>query len=558
MSSRSLTLIVVLSLSVLVLAGGMIWGQTSTATLQGVIIDPAGTLVPRAVVKVQHLGTGLERETQTEESGTYALNFLPVGAYTVIVEASGFKQARVQNVVLEIGQTRTLDVRLEVGEMQQTVDVVETSPPLDRNSAVIGTVIQSSQVKELPLNGRHWASLMMLAPGAINTGEGNQLSIRFVGRARDDNNWTFDSVDATGAKDPRQETAVRLIISMDAISEFRVNSTLYSADSGSGAGGQVQLISRGGTNRFHGSVFEFLRNDAFDARIFTDPGELPPFRLNQFGGNFGGPLRKDKTFFFVNYEGIRQHQGLTLPDFVPSAAFRAAVASTSPSLATIVSGYPVGTLRTVDPNIDEIVTARTLKTREDSGVFRFDHRFSDKSSFYARYSVDDAVVKTPLDPGIGLRSDRVRPSNAALQFQRIFTPTVVNETIIGMNRSPLLRITTGPFLERFAVPGFMTLTPNQEVVEAGTSFTAMDSLAITRGRHNLKVGGELRRIHVNVGEGDTTSISYSSRPDFQANRMNSFSITPFPVRGVGHDPSADGRRRLRQPRIVTRLRALIQ
>lgn len=558
MSSRSLTLIVVLSLSVLVLAGGMIWGQTSTATLQGVIIDPAGTLVPRAVVKVQHLGTGLERETQTEESGTYALNFLPVGAYTVIVEASGFKQARVQNVVLEIGQTRTLDVRLEVGEMQQTVDVVETSPPLDRNSAVIGTVIQSSQVKELPLNGRHWASLMMLAPGAINTGEGNQLSIRFVGRARDDNNWTFDSVDATGAKDPRQETAVRLIISMDAISEFRVNSTLYSADSGSGAGGQVQLISRGGTNRFHGSVFEFLRNDAFDARIFTDPGELPPFRLNQFGGNFGGPLRKDKTFFFVNYEGIRQHQGLTLPDFVPSAAFRAAVASTSPSLATIVSGYPVGTLRTVDPNIDEIVTARTLKTREDSGVFRFDHRFSDKSSFYARYSVDDAVVKTPLDPGIGLRSDRVRPSNAALQFQRIFTPTVVNETIIGMNRSPLLRITTGPFLERFAVPGFMTLTPNQEVVEAGTSFTAMDSLAITRGRHNLKVGGELRRIHVNVGEGDTTSISYSSRPDFQANRMNSFSITPFPVRGVGHDPSADGRRGLRQPRIVTRLRALIQ
>lgn len=531
MSSRSLTLIVVLSLSVLVLAGGMIWGQTSTATLQGVIIDPAGALVPRAVVKVQHLGTGLERETQTEESGTYALNFLPVGAYTVIVEASGFKQARVQNVVLEIGQTRTLDVRLEVGEMQQTVDVVETSPPLDRNSAVIGTVIQSSQVKELPLNGRHWASLMMLAPGAINTGEGNQLSIRFVGRARDDNNWTFDSVDATGVKDPRQETAVRLIISMDAISEFRVNSTLYSADSGSGAGGQVQLISRGGTNRFHGSVFEFLRNDAFDARIFTDPGELPPFRLNQFGGNFGGPLRKDKTFFFVNYEGIRQDQGLTLPDFVPSAAFRAAVASTSPSLATIVSGYPVGTLRTVDPNIDEIVTARTLKTREDSGVFRFDHRFSDKSSFYARYSVDDAVVKTPLDPGIGLRSDRVRPSNAALQFQRIFTPTVVNETIIGMNRSPLLRITTGPFLERFAVPGFMTLTPNQEVVEAGTSFTAMDSLAITRGRHNLKVGGELRRIHVNVGEGDTTSISYSSRPDFQANRMNSFSITPFPVRG---------------------------
>src|SRR5207237_815498 len=124
--------------------------------------------------------------------------------------------------------------------------------PLERSSPVIGTVIQSSQVKALPLNGRHWAGLMLLAPGAINTGGGNQLSIRFVGRSVDDNNWTFDGVDATGIKDPKQETGIRLIMSMDAISEFRVNSMLYSADAGSGAGGQVQLISRSGTNHFSG------------------------------------------------------------------------------------------------------------------------------------------------------------------------------------------------------------------------------------------------------------------------------------------------------------------
>ncbi|MCI0422126.1 MAG: TonB-dependent receptor, partial [Acidobacteria bacterium] len=479
----------------------------------------------------QHSGTGLERETQTEESGFYVLNFLPVGNYLVTVEVPGFKQAKLQNIVLEIGQTRTVDVKLEVGEVQQVVEVFETSPPLDRNSAVIGTVIQSSQVKELPLNGRHWASLMMLAPGAINTGEGNQLSIRFVGRARDDNNWTFDGVDATGVKDPRQETGVRLIISMDAISEFRVNSTLYSAESGSGAGGQVQLISRGGTNNYHGSVFEFLRNDALDARVFTDRGELPPFRLNQFGGNFGGPLKKDKTFFFVNYEGIRQNQGQTFNNPVPSAAFRSSVIATSPVLAPIVRAYPAGTEPTAEANIDRAITVRTQETREDSGVLRFDQRFTDKSSFYFRYSFDDAVVRVPLDAGIGRRTDRVRPSNAALQFQRIFSPTVINETTLGMNRSPLTRIISGPLPEQINVAGFMNLTRNQEVTEAGTSFAVLDNLAITRGRHNMKLGGEVRRIHVNVGEGSPATVAFTSRPDFIANRVNNFSINEFPVRG---------------------------
>ena len=183
----------------------IVFSQTSTAVLQGTVTDPAGALVPRAAVKIQQLGTGLERQTLTGESGTYALNLLPVGTYSVTVEASGFKQARVQSVVLEIGQTRTLDVKLEVGEMQQTIEVEGTTQPLDRNSAVIGTVIGTQQIREIPLNGRHWASLMALAPGAINTGDGSQQTIRFVGRARDDNNWTFDGLDATGVKDPSRK-----------------------------------------------------------------------------------------------------------------------------------------------------------------------------------------------------------------------------------------------------------------------------------------------------------------------------------------------------------------
>jgi outer membrane receptor protein involved in Fe transport len=522
----------------LLLTAGVARAQTSSGTLQGTVTDPRGSVIAGAAVKAQALDTGLVREAVTEDSGLYVINFLPVGRYVVTVTARGFKAARLQNVVLEIGQTRTLDVAMEVGEVEQTVEITEGAPPLERDSAVIGTVIQSQQIRELPLNGRNWAGLMLLAPGAINTGEGNHLSIRFVGRARDDNNWSFDGIDSTGVKDPRQEASLRLVISMDSISEFRVNSTLYSADSGGGAGGQVQVISRGGTNNFRGSIFEFLRNDAFDARTFVDltdrdgdgRADLPPFRMNQFGGNIGGPLSKDRTFFFFNYEGIRQRQGQTFTSAVPNAATRAAIAATSPALARIVAGYPVGT-RSRNSTTDDTVAERTFETREDSAALRFDHRFSDKNSFYARYSVDDAVLRVPLDAGTGLRTDRVRPHNFVMQFQRIFTPTVINEAKLGFNRSPLTRVNSGPFLEQFSVAGFMTLQRNQETTEAGTSYSLVDNLSVLRGRHNLKFGGEVRRIHVNVGEGEPATVTYTSLANFQNNRVDSFTLNPFPVRG---------------------------
>jgi hypothetical protein len=208
---------------------------------------------------------------------------------------------------------------------------------MESTSAVVGTVIGGEQVREIPLNGRHWASLMALAPGAINTGEGNQQSIRFVGRARDDNNWTFDGLDATGVKDPRQEAALRLVISTDAIAEFRVNSTLYSAESGSGAGGQINIVSKSGSNEFHGSLFEFLRNDKMDARNPFDTSKQP-FRLNQFGGNLGGPIIKNRTFFFANYEGLRQRVSQTFRNDVPSAAFRER--ATTPAIRRSSTGLP--------------------------------------------------------------------------------------------------------------------------------------------------------------------------------------------------------------------------
>jgi hypothetical protein len=506
-----------------VLAQAPAWAQTSNATLQGIVTDSGGGVLPGVTVRLEAKDTGRVRSAVTNAAGVYVINFLPAGNYVLTAELSNFKSARRDNTRLEIGQNLELDLTLEVGRLEEVVTVSSEAPELERTSASIGTVIQASQLEALPMAGRHWAGLMLLAPGAINTGDGTHLSTRFVGRARDDNNWTFDGIDATGVKDPRQDSAARLIISSESIAEFRVSSTQYSAESGTAAGGQVQLISKSGTNRFRGTVFNFFRDDMFDERPFGSSEAPAPFRLNQFGANVGGPLVKDKTFFFANYEGLRQSQTQTFTRFVPSAVFRSSVA---PALASVVRAYPAGTRATSDPSIDEWNVDQQFKADEDSGLLRLDHRFSASTTAFARYSFDQAEITSPSDTGY--TTNRLRPSNVTLQLQRIFSPTVVNELKLGYNASLRKEVRVGPVAESVSVPGFVTLTGPQEVREDGRSFSLMDDLAMVRGRHNIKLGGEIRRIFVGVGEGNTTSLSYASRPNFQINRLENFGIVDFP------------------------------
>ena len=441
-----------------------------------------------------------------------------------MAELSGFKTARHDEVRLEIGQNLELDLQMEVGQLNEVVNVEGTAAPLDRTSPTIGTVIQASQLKELPLAGRHWAGLMLLAPGAINTGDGTHLSTRFVGRSRDDNNWTFDGIDATGVKDPRQDSAARLIISSESIAEFRVSSSMYSAESGTAAGGQVQLISKMGTNQFRGTAYNFIRNDAFDSRPFGTVGDLPPFSLNQFGINLGGPIVTGQTFFFANYEGLRQRQTQSFTRFVPSVAYRASVA---PALASVVALYPAGTGRTADPAIDEWRGTNKVTADENAGLVRIDQRISDKTTFFARYNFDRANIVTPADTGF--TTNRLRPSNFAFQMQRILGPSVVNELKFGYNASLRKSVREGPSTGQLTVPGFTALTGPEEITENGRSFSVIDDIAILRGRHNIKIGGEIRRIFVGVGEGNTTTLTYSSRPNFQNNLLENFSIVDFPL-----------------------------
>ena len=498
--------------------------QVDRATLVGTVTDKTGGVIPGAKLELLSAETGLRRLVETRANGIYGFSQIPIGVYSVTITQPGFRPVSVKDLRLGVGDNRTLDIQMEVSTAETTVTVEGVVAPLERESAVVGAVIESRQVREIPLNGRHWASLMALAPGAINTGDGSQQTIRFVGRARDDNNWTFDGVDATGVKDPRQEAALRLVISTDSIAEFRVNSTLYSAESGGGAGAQINVVSKSGSNEFHGSVFEFLRNDVFDARNPFDTSKQP-FRLNQFGGNVGGPIVRNRTFFFANYEGLRQHVSLTRRADVPSAAFRARI--TDPALQRIINTYPAGNLRTSNAEIDQYEANTKDTWREDAGMFRLDHRFNDRNTFMARFNTDDGTTSGRRTPFEGDQTDQLfRPTNIVAQYQRIFSPFVVNEFKAGVNRSALNRFNFGVAPEQIAISGFQTLNNSTQAVETGTSYAVIDNLAVTRGRHTLKAGGEIRRAHVNVADPLTPnqSVTFASRPLFLTNSVDSVAV----------------------------------
>src|ERR1700756_2719525 len=269
-------------------------GQVDRANLEGTVTDSSGGAVSGAKITIDAVATGLGDEKTTNQYGYYRFPGIALGFYTVVVSHDGFKVKKIENVELRVGETRTLDVVLEVGGRQETITVQAQIEPYERSTAESAIVIGTDQIDNLPTNGRNWATLTILAPWAQDDGGGDQRTIRFAGRARDDNNFTFDGVDATGIQEQAQKSTTRLQVSEDAISEYRVDSALYDAQYGSQAGGQVDVVTKSGTNQFHGTVFGYLRNSVFDAREFIDPAAIPPFRLGRYGFTLGGPIKKEK------------------------------------------------------------------------------------------------------------------------------------------------------------------------------------------------------------------------------------------------------------------------
>jgi hypothetical protein len=504
--------------------------QVDRVNLNGTVTDPSGAVVPDAKVEIVSPDTGLRMSALTGQTGVYSITDVPIGKYNLTISHEGFKVFEVKGLELFVNQPRTVNAQLEVGLTAQTIEVKATAG-VDANNAELATVLQTRQVEDIPVNGRDWATLMTLAGGAVNLGAGGQRDLRFVGRGIDDSNYTFDGLDATGVQEQSQKVGARLNISLETIAEFNVSSSVYPADIGGSAGAVVSVVSKSGTDNFHGGAFEFLRNNVLDSRSPFDFPSVPPFRLNQFGGSLGGPIKKDRTFFFADYEGLRQRLATTIIGFVPNAAFRASV--TNPALTPFLAQWPVGQVH-IDSLTDEWISPQSNNNREDSGDFRFDHNFSEKTSMFARYNIDDADITAPLDTVGGVDDAFIRPSNLVVQLTHTFTPTIVNEIRGGFNRSAMHHYFygTGPLSTANGEPGYVAAdvsgfdTPDATAldVEVGTTLDVYDNLSIVKGRHTIKIGMGVERHRLNNSDESIAdgTIIYDSPQDFVNNVVDEY------------------------------------
>src|SRR5690348_3801610 len=382
-----------------------------SASLSGIVTDASGAAVSGATVSVKDLRTAVQRATVTDAAGRYQILAVPVGEYEIAVKKQGFAEEVRRGVQLAVGQDATVDLRLSVGEVSQQITVEADAAPVSVTTADVSGLVGERQVKDLPLNGRSFDELVTLNPGVVNftwektggTGVSNSTNgnnFAVSGNRPQQNLFLLNGVEFTGAAENNMQPAgtSQQLLGVDAVREFNVLRDSYGAEYGKRPGGQVSIVTQSGTNQLHGSVYEFLRNNAFDAPNFFDQGSAPPFQRNQFGASLGGPIRNGKTFLFGNYEGLRQHLHQTSAAFVPDPASRAAAV---PSVQPLLNLWPVAPAGAPDFNgIAQVFSSPLQVIREDFGTARLDHIISSRDTLAGVYTIDDGddLTATAANP----------------------------------------------------------------------------------------------------------------------------------------------------------------
>ena len=500
-------------------------GQADRSSLNGTVTDSTGLRVPGVTVTVVHAETGLKRQTETTSEGAYVLDRLPLGRYTVTFRKQEFGELRIEGVEETIGATRTLNAQLKPSSLSGETTVAEPLISVDTSGAAVGAPIEQAQLRELPLNGRNWSNLTALAPGAIDNGPGDQRTIRFAGHGLDDNDFLFDGVDASGILNQAQKEYVRLAIPLDSITAFQVESQNFAADTGMTAGGQISVASQSGSNDFHGGVFDFFRNNVFDARSPFDGPSPDPFLLNQFGAGLGGPIARNQTFFYVNYEGLRQRLGQTQIGLVPSPAFVAQAEAQSPAVAPVLAAYPKGTSPTANPQVWNYVAGANQVDNEDSGMVRLDQHFSERTTAFVRFSADEAVYTIPAGALNALARTDTKLKNGVAELFHVFSPTLVNEAKFGINQDIYHTANLSPLDFSASVSNLSSLTADSSTDGEGTTFSYLDDVTWAHGKHVLKFGAEIRRINMNQGNSASGSLTYLSLANLMNNALDSATYT---------------------------------
>jgi hypothetical protein len=547
--------------------------QTSSQTVGGVMLgtvtDQTGAVIAGVSVFIKNLGTGVVTNAKTNSAGFYTAPTLPPGNYEVTATSSGFRTEVHSGITLTVGASEVVNLQMRVGNATDKIVVSSTAASVELANSTLSNVVDGKNIVDLPLNGRDWTQLALLQPGVVqNQGQvgslggpaapggrtvrGNGVQMDISGGRPQENNYRLDGINIDDYANSAPGSVLGLNLGADAVEEFSVLTSNFSAQYGRGSGGVINAVTRAGTNAFHGDVYEFLRNSALDARNFFDPAQKPPLRRNQFGGAAGGPIQKDKTFFFGDYEGFRQTQGFTTLDVVPSANARQGLLSTGnvtvdPAVQPYLALWPLPNVpgNALGPDVGEFSIAAPQRETENYAIGRIDHVFSANDNLSGTYLFDDGNINSPDEFNNKPNLLSSRRHGLSLSENHIFTPTVVNSARIGLSRThaqhgiistvnnPLLKDATLGFIPGhdiglIGVQGITGISGGLGNDDGDTywytSIQAYDDVYITKGIHSLKIGANVERIRQNENspsaeEGDW---EFNSLSDFLTNKPFTF------------------------------------
>jgi hypothetical protein len=559
----------------LIIFGLTATAQTTHGRMTGVVRDSSGGVIPNAEVTITNVRTGAQRIIRTNSEGEYLATTLPPSEYDIRVTAGGFSVTEIKNVVLAVGQIVTHDFVVKPAGVETEVTVYSgLTTELDTSTATIGANVASREIQNLPINGRQISQLYLLVPGATNSGTGTFDNLRFSGRAVEQNVIRLDGIEASSLIDSSPgnlngelTSLFRLQQSLEAVQEFRVEASNYPAEYGTGSGGQITFITKSGSNQLHGSIFEYDRNNFFDARNTFNTAGNPKFRLNQFGGSISGPIIKNKLFVFANYEGLRQVWAAPYTQSTLSNYAKSQILSTS-AVYPLLAAYPAdpNTLASEQPTTanpsgvlqQSVTTVGGNNVDEDFGAIRIDYKINNRFQAYARYNRDQGVSNQVQDASLSKFGQVEVPQNAVFALSQMWSEHIVNDTKIGFNGAKMrvLGIAgASPNADlsksRIAISGLtnvgslISLSSSFNGVGApytGDSLSFIDHLYLLRGNHALKFGVEVRPISLYNNQIGGTTYTYNSIGGFMANTPNQISfygdlsdLSPFTgLSGIAH------------------------
>jgi hypothetical protein len=532
------------------------------AAFSGAVTDATGSAIPGTTLTVKSEETGASRRSVTDASGHYEVPLLAAGTYELTAEKTGFQAQTRKSLPLVLGQHENVDFILAIGPVSERLEIREQLGGIETTTADTSGLVTERQVKDLPLNGRSFDNLLTLNTGIVNvtaqraggvgssaSAVGNMFSVS--GHRPEANLFLLNGIEYTGSSQVNVTPggASGELLGVDAIREFELIKDTYGTSYGKRSGAQIAIVTTSGTNQLHGSLYEFLRNSALDTRNFFDRGAVPPFRRNDFGASLGGPVKKNRTFLFGNYEGFRQSLALSNVTLAPDNVSRAAaVASVQPLLAL----WPVANGPNLGGGIAISYNNPKQAIREDFGTTRIDHNFSDKDTLAGVYTIDDSAADTPSVNPLSLVDLTLRSQVASLGETHVFSPTAINKLTLGFSRSAYFFTGRTPvdvagFVEgrpigAVSIGGSAALNSSSQISNAGVNgnsnlrsnrslFTIDNQILITRSIHTVNAGIWLQQLQSNdnLAANQYGQAVFSSLQNFLQGTVATFTVIPDPT-----------------------------